>query len=296
MEKIAVLLAVYNGREWIDEQLQSILEQQNVELDIYISVDLSSDGSYDYLVDKYSRISNILILPYGKKFGSARRNFYRLVSDVKIDKYSYISFSDQDDIWHKLKLSYAVDILKKPNIDAYSSNVVAFWDDGKKCLIDKAQPQVEYDYLFEAAGPGCTYVFKNKLAVDFKSFLLENTVATSVELHDWLLYAFARVNGFSWYIDNNAYMQYRQHSNNQVGANTNLKAGLKRVKLVREGWYRNEILKLCEIFIIDNEDIYFKLKNNNFSNRFNLLLRIIHLRRRNRDRIVLGMLLIFNLL
>ncbi len=41
--KIAVLLAAYNGMEWIEEQIASILSQKGVSIKIFISVDLSSD-------------------------------------------------------------------------------------------------------------------------------------------------------------------------------------------------------------------------------------------------------------
>ena len=296
MEKIAVLLAVYNGREWIDEQLNSILQQKNVDLDVYISVDLSTDGSYEYLVANYSSYPQVTILPYGIRYGSAGKNFYRLVLDVNVEEYDFVSFADQDDIWNKKKLEQAINILTNNGFDAYSSNVVAFWDDGKKCLIDKAQPQVEYDYLFEAAGPGCTYVFNKDLCLNFQSFLLNYQNAKNIELHDWLLYAFARAGGFSWYIDKNAYMLYRQHSNNQVGANTNIKAAWKRIKLVKDGWYKNEILSLAEMFLSAPDCVYTALKENKLHHRLFLLKKVCSLRRRNRDRLVLFMLLFLNIL
>ena len=44
--KVAILMAAYNGRKWIEEQLHSIWSQENVLIDIYISVDLSTDDTY----------------------------------------------------------------------------------------------------------------------------------------------------------------------------------------------------------------------------------------------------------
>ncbi|MCU6679427.1 glycosyltransferase [Leclercia tamurae] len=295
MNKLAVLLAVYNGRTWIDEQLESILAQVEVNLDVFVSIDLSTDGSWDYLTEKYSSYKNVHFLPYGDKFGSAGKNFYRLVLDVNFDNYDYISFSDQDDIWYANKLQRAIETIVDKKVDAYSSNVLAFWDDGRTCLIDKAQPQAAFDYYFEAAGPGCTYVFTNKLATAFQKFLISNTSSQEVTLHDWLIYAFARANNYKWYIDAAPGMRYRQHSSNQVGANISYKMWVKRVKLVNSGWYRNEVYKLKSLFNANFKPIHKISNQRNYINNIMLLPFVSKLRRRNRDKIVLSILLLLNL-
>ncbi|WMY75886.1 glycosyltransferase [Buttiauxella selenatireducens] len=292
MERVAILLAVYNGRQWIDEQLQSILEQKNVGLDVYISVDLSDDGSYEHLVTTYSHLPNIHILDYGKRYGSAGSNFYRLVLDSPIDKYDYVSFCDQDDVWFDNKIQRAIKMIEQKHVDAYSGNVVAFWENGKECLISKSQPQVEYDFLFEAAGPGCTYVFKRSLACDFKQFLLNSTDAVNVALHDWLLYSFSRVNNYTWYIDDVPFMKYRQHASNQVGANNSIKAGFKRLKLAKCGWYKNEVNKLCVVLKFENDPIVDMIKRNDFKRTLLMLLNITKFRRRFRDRLMLAVFIL----
>ena len=45
---VAVLLAAYNGIRWINEQINSILNQKYVNVVVYISVDISSDGTYEW--------------------------------------------------------------------------------------------------------------------------------------------------------------------------------------------------------------------------------------------------------
>lgn len=294
MEKVAVLLAAYNGRQWIDEQLQSILSQEGANLDIYISVDLSSDETYSYLTRKYNLYNNIFILPYGERFGSAGKNFFRLVREVNFDNYSCVAFSDQDDIWCRQKLKRALSIIDQ-GYDAYSGNVTAFWENGKKCIINKAQKQVQFDYLFEAAGPGCTYVFTKKLAQAFQHFLKESAEANSVALHDWLLYAFARSNSYKWYIDNESHMLYRQHNLNEVGANNSIKAWKKRISLVRKGWYKNEVYKLVQLFNKQCDPLISNAFSPNYFNKLFLAASTGKLRRRSRDRITLSLFLILNI-
>lgn len=294
MKKVAVLLAVYNGKKWIDEQLESILNQENVNVDIYISIDKSTDGSYEYIVSNYNK-NNIYILPYGERYGSAGKNFYRLVRDVNFSEYDFVSFADQDDIWHTDKLATAISTIDLKSIDAYSSNVIAFWEDGQSVVIDKAQPQLSYDYFFEAAGPGCTYVFNNPLAQAFKDFINNRAPDELAELHDWLLYAFARANGYKWYIDPKPGMLYRQHESNQVGANNSLKMWIKRIQLIRSGWYRGEVTKLIKLFCNSTDLKNLITDSKSFKNNYKLSRLIDQLRRRQRDRVILYLSFLINI-
>ena len=138
---IAVLLAAYNGIEWVQEQIDSILDQINVNVDIYISVDYSNDGTYEICKSYANKKKSIHVLPYGDKFGGAAKNFFRLIKDVNIQEYDFIAFSDQDDIWDKRKLSRAVQSITKYSLSAVSSDVVAFWYNGKEKYI-KNQKQL----------------------------------------------------------------------------------------------------------------------------------------------------------
>ena len=78
LPKIAVLLAAYNGEYWTMDQINSILKQNNVHVDIFVSIDFSSDGTYDLLMDLQKKHININVLDYVQTFGGASKNFYRL--------------------------------------------------------------------------------------------------------------------------------------------------------------------------------------------------------------------------
>ena len=106
--KVAVLLAAFNGSRFIKEQVRSILNQKKVHIDLYISLDLSDDSSYELCKLLKKENSQVTLLPYGKKYGSAAKNFFRLIHDVNLNKYEYISFADQDDIWMSNKLFFAI--------------------------------------------------------------------------------------------------------------------------------------------------------------------------------------------
>lgn len=285
LPKVAVLLAAYNGMKWIEEQVSTILSQKSVDLHIYISVDYSSDGTFEYCKSLSLLNPNISVLPYGGVFGGAAPNFFRLLRDVDFTNYDFVAFSDQDDIWFDSKLDHGISAFSRYQIDAYSSNVIAYWPNKSKSLIKKSQKQCRFDYIFESAGPGCTFIFTKSLACDFQSFLLNKSNANAFILHDWLLYAFARSKGYRWYIDPNPYMLYRQHHSNQLGANNTLDSFFYRLRLAINGsaaQYINHLLSLISENSIDPVPVRFNLKAYLF-----FIFNWRHLRRRARDRFVI---------
>ncbi len=285
---VAVLLAAYNGMEWIEEQVSSILSQKDTSIEIFISVDLSNDKTHEWCQDLAGKNTHVKVLPYGEQFGGAAKNFFRLIRDVDFSYFDYIALSDQDDIWDSDKLYHAISVIEKDNLDGYSSNVTAFWSDGRERLVEKYFPQKKFDYFFEAAGPGCTYVLKQQPLQKFKRFLTKNwEVNNCIDSHDWLIYAFFRSRKMPWRIDSTSLMLYRQHESNQVGSNFGFLAYLKRIKLIRNGWYRSEVRKISEaIGIGDDEfnlDTWFLIKN------------FRQLRRQNRDVFILFLMILFGI-
>ena len=293
-KKIAVLLASYNGVKYIKEQIDSILNQKEVDVTIFISDDLSTDGTIEYLQDIYKDFKNIVYLPSGSKFGGAGKNFFRLIKDVDFSSFDFISFVDQDDIWYEDKLIRAIKTIEDKQLDAYSSNVLAFWEDGKEMIINKSSSQARYDYLFEAAGPGCTYVLKKDLAISLQNFICDNWEdVNKVELHDWFIYAFARENNYKWHIDEKPSMRYRQHTSNQVGANDGLKAKLKRLKKVFSSWYREEIIKIIKVLRLENKYKFSKyILNKSYINNLLLLKYSFEFRRNKKEKLFLSLLIL----
>lgn len=246
--KCAVLLAAYNGMQYIEEQLKSILAQDNVEVTVFISIDQSTDETKPWLEEFAKNEKRVILLPYGQRFGGAGKNFFRLIRDVDFSNHDFIAFADQDDHWYSDKLIRACNYLINSKYDAYSSNVLAFWENGTELLVNKAQPQKKWDYLFEAAGPGCTYVMTNKLMTSVKNHLIQHwDTIHQITLHDWYCYAFARSHGYYWFIDPIPTMRYRQHTTNQVGVNSGLNAYVNRFKQIKSGWWFKQILLIAGI-------------------------------------------------
>jgi rhamnosyltransferase len=285
LPKIAVLLAAYNGTQWIEAQVASILAQAAVNLTIYISVDPSTDGTEEWCAACADKYSEVVLLPVSEVFGGAARNFFRLIRDVDFAAYDYIAFSDQDDVWNVDKLAHSVRMLEKYSADAYSSNVTAFWPNGKTILLDKAQSQVEWDYLFEAAGPGCTYVIGRKIADPLKALILQSWKKLQlVSLHDWYLYAFARSRGYKWFIDPQSTLLYRQHERNQIGANTGVGSLISRYKNINNGWWFSQVALIASLLGLEIKPFISKGRALGRAEFCWLALRALKCRRRVRDK------------
>lgn len=289
---VAVLLAAYNGMSWIEEQLASILAQSNVQVSVFISVDPSTDSTESWCADYALTHPNVtLLLPAGP-FKGAARNFFRLVRDVDFSPYHFVSFSDQDDIWYPDKLERAIAKLRSDDIDGYSSNVVAFWPNGRRMLVDKAQPQVQWDHLFEAAGPGCTYVLKPALAAGFKRLIVDEWERVQeVALHDWFCYAYARSHGFKWLIDPVPGMDYRQHADNQVGVNAGLAQSMVRLRKMWQGWWFEQVRLIGDLV---GQDLPPSLREIPLKEPrlFSDVLNAGRYRRRRRDQIAVALILV----
>ncbi|SFV77534.1 Alpha-L-Rha alpha-1,3-L-rhamnosyltransferase [hydrothermal vent metagenome] len=265
--KTAVLLAAYNGMAWIEEQIDSINSQTKVDVDLFVSVDLSTDGTYEWCQKLANERANVNLLPYGERFGGAAKNFFHLIREVDFSAYDYVALADQDDVWLPNKLIHAIETIKSKKVCALSSDVVAFFQDGRELLIKKSHPQKKFDYFFESAGPGCTYVIKSKALQQFKDFLISNwDKVNNITFHDWMIYAYFREHDLGWHIDAKPLMRYRRHESNVIGANSGLDAYKKRLSMVKSNWYKKEVesiralvdpgnqsgLRLGRLFLIKN--------------------------------------------
>jgi len=281
------MMATHNGIQWVDGQLKSIRAQEGVEVSILASDDASTDGTFEYL----NSASDVMLLGERGPYGAAGLNFFNLLLHADFSGHDFVAFSDQDDIWHPWKLARAIDCLASHGCEGYSANVTAFWENGRETLIDKAQSQCEWDFLFQGAGPGCTYVMSTFLAKGIQSVLRANPrVPDEICLHDWFVYAWARSNEFAWFIDKVSVMRYRQHSANEFGVNASLKAAKNRVEKVKSGWYRGQVVAIARVCGVDSQKLIHKVLSKTWTGRISLALHAGKFRRRYRDAFVLALI------
>lgn len=98
---VSVVICTYNGVQFIEEQLASICKQTYENLEIIISDDFSTDGTWEFL-EKYSELDPRVILNRNRTNLGFTGNFNRAID---LTRGEVIAFADQDDIWHEQKIS-----------------------------------------------------------------------------------------------------------------------------------------------------------------------------------------------
>ncbi len=231
--KILVIMSVFNGINYIKEQVDSILKQEDVNVNLFINFDKSNDGSFEY-IKKIAHKDKRITLSEQNKYGSACQNFLNATKKVNVNEYDYISFSDQDDHWKPSKLKNAIRFLSD-GYDGYSSNVTLwFYYKNKKKFINKSTKQTGYDHFFEAPGPTSSIVITKELFNKFQKFtiLRYKYLKKLKNFFDILVYCFSIESNYKWYIDESSYILYRQHQRNELGYRYSFKSLKKRLHLI----------------------------------------------------------------
>ncbi len=297
--RIVVLLATYNGMPYLPEQVDTILDQQDVDVRIVVSDDGSTDGGLDWLEELVAREPRVELLPTIEPSGRSAANFYRLVQDVVPRDGELIAFADQDDRWLPHKLATQARLLAERGADAVSGNVTAFDSAGHRRLVKKDYPQRRLDWLTQSPGPGSTFLMTPRLVALARQVLAEVPEAHDADFHDSLVYAIGRARGWRWHIEGEPLVDYRQHEANVLGANQGARGAATRLGMIRSHWHRAQavIHALAGIDVADDgprielERVLDLLRSTGFRDRMTLVRLASQLRRRPRDRVAIGALI-----
>jgi rhamnosyltransferase len=246
LPRVVVLMATFNGAAHVEDQVRTILDQRDVNVQIVIRDDGSTDATVA-LVEQLAACNpdRITLMSDGRgPCGSAAANFFALLSSCAVSPGEWIALADQDDIWFPDKLACAIARMRTEQTDAYSSNLIAFSDTTNNAWqVRKDAAQQPMDYLFQGASAGCTYVLSARALDVVRAAVrgLDGKVPTHAS-HDWLIYALCRSAGLRWSMDERARIAYRQHPANVYGTHHGLSKMLERMRMLRSSWYRNAIL------------------------------------------------------
>lgn len=225
MDKIEVLMAVYNGSAYIREQIDSILNQTYENWHLTISDDGSTDGT-DLIADEYAAKypEQITRVYSGVRFGNARDHFMWLSENCTS---RYMLYSDQDDVFNPEKMSRLMDAMQ---------NAERQW--GRDLPILVFSDQTVVDEKLNVIEPSLMRCQKQAFdSFDYHALLIQNVVTGGammvnrplcslavqcrsrerIIMHDWWMAATAARFGKIIYLDEPLSL-YRQHGGNSVGA------------------------------------------------------------------------------
>lgn len=224
MRKVLVLMATYNGEKYLQEQLNSLYEQQDIDVDILVRDDGSKDKTLEILREN-SRTHSLRW--YQGEHKNVANGFFELMQKGGEEEYSFYAFCDQDDIWDFDKLRIAVDRIEnemRPTLYYSGQRLVdenlVFIEEHK---LNKERSLKTRFVLSDFAG--CTGVFNKALLNEVVKFKPNYML-----MHDtWILRVCLALGG-KVIVDCEPRMDYRQHSGNTLGLKHSLGATIKQVK------------------------------------------------------------------
>lgn len=213
MQQIDILMATYNGADYLPQQLCSIINQSMRSWTLYVHDDGSTDATLS-IVRRFAAVdSRIKLIEDGVTYHDAGRNFLHL---LEYSKAPFAIFCDQDDIWLENKLEKMLEFIvqcdnTKP-IAVYSNSYV--YDMASSSISGYAtmcHPKELKDVFFINSGiQGCALMFNTMLKNICKN------IPQYVAMHDHVVTLAALTFGDLFYMDIRL-MLYRRHQGTVTG-------------------------------------------------------------------------------
>lgn len=242
---IAVLLATYNGAQYLNQQIDSILNQTLPPATIIVSDDGSDDGTITIL-EKYAAEEKIKFIKNDTRRGVVG-NFINCLHQLPAGY--YFALSDQDDIWHPSKLEECFHALQK--IEHENQPCMVYSD---LCLIDAQKNIINRSFRNELGHHKYKHCLETLL---FGNFVLGCTTLCNYSLKDYIIgmpihpsfnhdawmalvsYTFGQT-----YNIEKALVDYRQHSSNVTIRTHSKKTVLNRyINHVKQLFTKNDFLE-----------------------------------------------------
>lgn len=218
-----IILCTYNGEQYLDEQLASIVNQCQLPDKIVWSDDGSSDNTTEIVESFCSENGISLKAIKGPQLGPAA-NFLQAMRHTSAD---YAFFCDQDDVWLPNKVELFLAQAKRNSQPHLIFSDCWVWDGHQKRQSFWQAERIEPQHILKPQN----IMFRN--VVQGASMAINRELITAAQtpqdcmMHDWWLALSANAFGAISIISTPT-MLYRQHSNNAVGANKKRSFQVKR--------------------------------------------------------------------
>lgn len=231
MKNVCVLMSTYNGEKYLKEQLESLLTQQEVNINVIIRDDGSSDKTVSIIQSYMKKHANITFFE-GERLGPAN-SFLTLMRISPVS--DYYAFCDQDDFWEKCKIIKAVKKIEEVEKNDKSAPVMYYSnlkivDENLQFIrmanIKGLRKVPPFSSLIDNDVTGCTVVLNNPLRN-----IINARKPKEITIHDAWCNIVCSFFGKEIY-DNGSYILYRQHEHNVIGMagkRRGLKARFKRI-------------------------------------------------------------------
>jgi glycosyltransferase involved in cell wall biosynthesis len=239
--KVAIVLATWNGGQFLPDQLRSIQQQTFTDWQLWVRDDGSDDATCDLLQSFAAADSRIQIVRDDLGRLGCAGNFGELLRRVSGNQPDYVFLADQDDVWLPHKLARQLEVAQATEREAgcdrpllVHSDVTAVDADLRPVHTSLVRhlglrpetPQPLRTLLVQNYVTGCATVI-NRALLELALPFPDNVV-----LHDWWLAQCAAAAGELRFVPEPLVM-YRQHASNQIGA---CGAWRKLTTVATRGW------------------------------------------------------------
>ena len=247
MDEISIVMATYNGASYLEEQIDSLLQNTITNWKLQICDDGSTDRTIDIARAYVEQYPDKISLVQNREQLGVTLNF---LSGAKRAEGDYIMCCDQDDVWLPDKIEKTLQKMKEQEKQSGTQCPIAVFTDAK--LVNSVLQTIG-DSFFACNGLNTEHVdlphllMENKLlgcTVMFNRALAEKLVKlpAMARYHDWWIGLIAATFGKVVYLDE-ATLLYRQHGGNVVGAQNFFQYIVGRVKSLQE---QKESLVACQ--------------------------------------------------
>lgn len=211
--RVAILMATYNGAQFIQEQLDSIARQSYSNWLLWVSDDGSTDETQKIVSVWAKDRSQQVMLLAGPRLGFSA-NFMSLLLKADVDA-DYFAFCDQDDVWKADKLERAIAYLKTvQNRPAIYFARTQYIDERGYIIGESPDWKAEHSLRFALSYNICA---GNTMMMNanFRDLVCSSRIPQTPNFwYDWWLYQLLLAAGGECYFDRTPVMLYRQHGAN----------------------------------------------------------------------------------
>lgn len=235
-------MSAYNGENFIEQQIKSVLDQKCVEVRLVVRDDGSTDNTMEILHRIAKGYSEKIQVIGGTNVG-IHKSFAELMEFAKPQKSEFVAFADQDDVWDKDKLYRAISQLEEHQADFYSSAARLVDRNLNELGLTTSNQRQNDHYMNKLSGiltpgtQGCTIVLRDIFFNEIREIGIPDYYG-----HDTWITVVAYYIGKCVY-DKVPTMSYRQHDKSWTGDRTNkFKQLIKEYKFFQGGMSRYHLL------------------------------------------------------
>ena len=208
---ISIALATYNGELFLNEQMESLINQTITEYEIVICDDNSTDSTYKILLEYKSKYSFVKVFRNERNLGF-KKNFEKIIG---LCSGNYIAFCDQDDIWTSDHLEILLKTIENNYFVGANSELIDQSGNRLNLSLMNTKKQTYIPSSAEYKRTLCySNIFQGACSMGRTEFLKKCLpIPENVKYHDWWFALIASMDDKIVY-SKNVVLFYRQHENN----------------------------------------------------------------------------------